>query len=223
MAAIPTRRGFLQQVATGLVIALTLPSMARGQAIRRMTPADIKAVPAAPNAFLRIARDSTVTLYAKHIEMGQGVFTGLATLAAEELDADWSQMRVESALADVKLYANFNMGLQGTGGSSAIFNSYYQLRKAGAAARAMLVAAAAQAWKVDPSQISVARGVISHAASGRKSGFGAFAAAAANMPFPPEPSLKDPANFRLIGSDLRRIDVASAKRHPGPSFRSGTS
>ena len=209
MAAIATRRGFLQQVGTGLVIALTLPSMARGQAIRRMTPADIKAVPAAPNAFLRIARDSTVTLYAKHIEMGQGVFTGLATLAAEELDADWSQMRVESAPADVKLYANFNMGLQGTGGSSAIFNSYYQLRKAGAAARAMLVAAAAQAWKVDPSQISVARGVISHAASGRKSGFGAFAAAAANMPFPPEPSLKDPADFRLIGSDLPRIDVAA--------------
>jgi isoquinoline 1-oxidoreductase beta subunit len=209
MTAQTTRRKFLQQASGSLIIALALPSMARGQTIRRMTAADIRAVPAAPNAFLRIAPDNTVTVIAKHIEMGQGAFTGLATLAAEELDADWSQMRAEAAPANVQLYANFNMGLQGTGGSSAMFNSYYQMRKAGAAARAMLVAAAAQAWKVAPGEITVDRGIIAHAASGRKSAFGAFAAAAAAMPFPPEPQLKDPANFRLIGSNLPRLDTAS--------------
>ena len=209
MADQTTRRGFLNQAGGGLIIAVALPTMTRGQVIRRMGPAEIRVLPAAPNAFLRIAPDNTVTVIAKHIEMGQGAFTGLATLAAEELDADWSQMRAEAAPANVQLYANFNMGQQGTGGSSAMFNSYYQMRKAGAAARAMLVAAAAQEWKVAPGDIKVDRGIISHAASGRKSAFGAFAVAAATMPFPPDPQLKDPASFRLIGSNLPRLDSAS--------------
>ena len=212
MAAPTSRRGFLHQTAGSLVIAMVLPTMARGQAIRRMTPADMRALPAAPNVFLRIAPDSTVTIIAKHLEMGQGVFTGLATLAAEELDADWSQIRVEPAPANVRLYANLNMGQQGTGGSSGMFNSYYQMRKAGAAARAMLVAAAAQEWGVPPGEITVERGIIAHRASGRTSGFGPFAAAAAKMPAPPEPTLKDPANFRLIGTDLPPIDLAAKSR-----------
>ena len=203
-----SRRSFLRQTGGALVIAMVLPNVARGQ-VRRMTPDDIKRVPAAPNAFLRIAPDNTVTVMAKHIEMGQGAYTGLATLAAEELDADWSQMRVEAAPANAALYANFNMGLQGTGGSSSMFNSYYQMRKAGAAARAMLVAAAAQKWGVPPREISVSKGVISHAASRRKSQFGALAAAAARLPFPPEPTLKDPANFSLIGTEFPRIDSAA--------------
>ncbi|MFM6832323.1 MAG: molybdopterin cofactor-binding domain-containing protein [Novosphingobium sp.] len=203
---VTSRRSFLQQATGGLVIAMVLPTMARGQAIRRMTPADVRALPAAPNAFLRIAENDTVTVIAKHIEFGQGAFTGLATLAAEELDADWSQIRVEAAPADLALYANYNMGMQGTGGSSAMFNSYYQMRKAGAAARTMLVAAAAAEWRVPPGEITVAKGIISHAASSRKSGFGAFAAAAAKMPAPADPPLKDPANFRLIGSDLKQIN-----------------
>ena len=99
----------------GLVIALMLPNLARGQGIRRMDAAEIRKLPAAPNAFLRIAPDDSVTIIAKHIEFGQGTYTGLATLAAEELDADWSQVRVEAAPADVTLYANLNMGQQGTG------------------------------------------------------------------------------------------------------------
>ena len=203
-----SRRSFLRQTGAGLVIAMVLPTMARGQ-IRRMTPDDMRKLPAAPNAFLRIAPDNTVTVIAKHIEMGQGVYTGLTTLAAEELDADWSQMRVESAPANVQLYANLNMGMQGTGGSSSMLNSYYQMRKAGAAARAMLVAAAAQKWRVPPGEITVDRGVISHRASGRKSRFGALAAAAAKLPVPPEPTLKDPANFRLIGTEFTRMDSAA--------------
>jgi isoquinoline 1-oxidoreductase subunit beta len=200
-----SRRSVIEQTGASLIIAMVLPTMARAQGIRRLTPEDIRALPAAPNAFLRIAADDTVTLIAKHIESGQGIFTGLATLAAEELDADWGQMRVEAAPANARLYANFNMGQQGTGGSSSIFNSYYQLRKAGAAARAMLVVAASQQWGVPAGEITVDRGVIAHQASGRKSGFGAFTTAAAKLPVPPEPILKDPANFRLIGTSLPPI------------------
>ena len=204
-----SRRDFLALVGGGLVIGIVLPTLARGQAIRRMDAAAMRAVPAAPNAFLRIAADDTVTVISKHIEFGQGPFTGLATLAAEELDADWSQMRVEHSPADVTLYANFNMGQQGTAGSSAMFNSYYQMRKAGAAARAMLVAAAAKEWGVSIEEIQVASGRITHRASGRASTFGPFAEAAAKLPFPSEPTLKDPANFRLIGSELTSIGSAA--------------
>ena len=204
-----SRRTFLAQAGRGLVISMMLPTLARGQGIRRMDPSEMRKLPATPNAFLRIAPDDTVTVIAKHIEFGQGSFTGLATLAAEELDADWSQMRVEAAPADVKLYANLNMGMQGTGGSSAMANSYYQMRKAGAAARAMLVSAAAREWDVPEAEIRVDRGVIAHSKSGRKSGFGAFADAAARVPPPPEPALKDPANFRLIGTELPKIDSAA--------------
>ena len=202
-----SRRALLAQAGGGLVIGLVLPSMARAQAIRRTDPSEFRKVPAAPNAFLRIAPDNTVTVIAKHIEFGQGPFTGLATLAAEELDADWSQMRAEHAPADAVLYANLNMGQQGTGGSSSMANSYYQMRKAGAAARAMLVTAAAQQWGVPAGEITVDRGVIAHAGSSRKAGFGTFTAAAAKLPAPPDPVLKDPAAFRLIGTRLPKLDT----------------
>src|SRR4029434_8552835 len=131
-----------------------------------------------PNAFVRIGADNTVTVLVKHIEMGQGTFTGLPTLVAEELDADWSQIRVEGAPADAKLYNNLFWGAaQGTGGSTALANSYEQLRKAGAAARAMLVSAAAEKWQVPASEIKVSRGTIS--AKGKKATFGELAADAA--------------------------------------------
>ncbi len=103
----------------------------------------------APNTFVRIAPDNSVTVLAKHIEMGQGAHTGLATILAEELDADWGQVRVEAAPADATRYNNLAFGqIQGTGGSTAMANSWEQMRKAGATARAMLVAAAAAEWKV---------------------------------------------------------------------------
>ncbi|MBP1851534.1 xanthine dehydrogenase family protein molybdopterin-binding subunit [Rhizobium halophytocola] len=204
-----TRRSFIARAAGGLVISMFLPTLARAQEIRRLRPEEMREVPAMPNAFLRIGEDDIVTVISKHIEFGQGTFTGLATLAAEELDADWSQMRVESAPADVTLYANLNMGQQGTGGSSGMANSYYQMRKAGAAARAMLVEAAARAWHVPAADITVNRGTIAHAASGRTSGFGAFAGAAALIEIPRDPILKDPATFTLIGSELPKIDTTA--------------
>src|SRR5262249_19453421 len=162
----------------------------------------------APNAFVRIGTDNTVTIVAKHLEMGQGAYTGLATVLAEELDADWGQVRVDSAPADAARYNNLAFGqIQGTGGSSAIANSFEQLRKAGAAARALLVAAAAQAWNVPAGEITVAAGSVKHAKSKKEASFGQLAAAAAKLPVPAEPKLKDPAAFKLIGSELPRVDT----------------
>lgn len=164
----------------------------------------------APNAFVRIGADNSVTVIAKHLEMGQGSYTGLATILAEELDADWSQVRVESAPADAALYNNLLMGpIQGTGGSSAIANSFLQLRRAGAAARAMLVAAAAQAWGVPEGEIAVSAGRLAHEKSRKSGTFGQFAAAAAQLPVPGDVRLKDAKDFALIGRDLPRVDTAA--------------
>jgi isoquinoline 1-oxidoreductase beta subunit len=161
-----------------------------------------------PNAFLRVAPDNSVTVIAKHLEMGQGSYTGLATIVAEELDADWAQIRVESAPADAKLYNNLAFGtVQGTGGSTAIANSWMRLRQAGAAARAMLVAAAAAEWNVPAAEIAVHRGVLGHAASRRQANFGVLAGKAAAQPLPAKVALKDPKDFKLIGQKLPRVDV----------------
>ena len=160
-----------------------------------------------PNAFVRIGADNTVTVIVKHLEMGQGTYTGLPTLVADELDADWSQVRVEGAPADASRYNNLSFGpMQGTGGSTAMANSYEQMRKAGAAARAMLVAAAAQRWSVAPDSIAVQRGVVTHAASNRKANFGALAADAAKLPVPKDVRLKDEKEFIYIGKRAPRTD-----------------
>jgi len=160
-----------------------------------------------PNAFVRIGADSSVTVIAKHLEMGQGTYTGLATLVAEELDAAWPQIRVEGAPADAKLYNNLFWGpAQGTGGSTAMANSFEQLRKAGAAARAMLVSAAAKRWGVPEREITVAKGVVSHQISGRRATFGELAPAAAKLPVPQDVRLKDPKDFVFIGKDAPRLD-----------------
>src|SRR5690242_19884267 len=160
-----------------------------------------------PNAFVRVRGDNTVTVVVKHLEMGQGTFTGLPTLVAEEIDADWSQIRVEGAPADASRYNNLFMGaMQGTGGSTAMANSYEQMRKAGAAARAMLVAAAAERWSVDPGSITVARGLVQHPASNRRASFGQLAASAAKQPVPQDVKLKDPGEFAYIGKRAPRTD-----------------
>src|SRR5215470_5969466 len=160
-----------------------------------------------PNAFVRIGADNTVTVVVKHIEMGQGTFTGLPTLVAEELDADWSQIRVEPAPADAKRYNNLFWGpAQGTGGSTAVANSYEQLRKAGAAARAMLVSAAAQRWNVSANSITVSKGVVFHKPSGRKASFGELAEAASKLPVPEEVKLKDAKDYVYIGKLAPRTD-----------------
>jgi len=161
----------------------------------------------APNAFVRITPDNVVTIVAKHLEMGQGCNTGLATVLAEELDADWAQVRVESAPADATRYNNLSWGpVQGTGGSSSIANSWPQLRKAGATARAMLVGAAADQWSVSPESLTVDKGVVSHAGSGKRATFGELAAGAATRPVPDDVPLKDPKDFKLIGHTVPRVD-----------------
>jgi isoquinoline 1-oxidoreductase beta subunit len=201
-----TRRGFLKGGA-GLALAIVAPTVALaevggpGHAGSAMVDGEFS-----PNAFLRIGTDGTVTVVSKHLEMGQGVYTGLATLVAEELDADWSRVTVEGAPADAKRYSNLFWKAQGTGGSTAIANSYEQMRRAGATARAMLVSAAAQQWKVPASQITVKNGVVSHAASGRKAGFGELAEAAAQLPVPANVKLKNPKDFTLIGRSAPRVD-----------------
>src|ERR1700732_2650861 len=128
----------------------------------------------APNTFLIIGADSTVTVLCKHIEFGHAPFTGMSTLVAEEFDAYWSLVLSYHAPSNPVLYKNLVFGVQGTGGSSAIANSFEQMRKVGAAARAMLVDAAADEWKVPASEITVERGVLRHA-SGREGRFGMFA------------------------------------------------
>jgi isoquinoline 1-oxidoreductase beta subunit len=139
--------------------------------------------------------------------MGQGTYTGLPTLVAEELDADWGQIRVEGAPADASRYNNLFWGpSQGTGGSTAIANSWEQLRTAGATARAMLVAAAAQRWRVPPATITVSRGTVMHKASGRKASFGQLAADAAKQLVPGNIKLKDPKNFVYVGRRVPRTD-----------------
>ncbi|MFC4314919.1 molybdopterin cofactor-binding domain-containing protein [Steroidobacter flavus] len=159
-----------------------------------------------PNAFVRIAEDNTVTVLSKHVEMGQGAYTGLATIVAEELDADWSQIRVEGAPADAKLYNNLAFGpFQGTGGSTAIANSYDQLKNAGATARAMLVTAAANRWKVPANEITIAAGVVQHK-SGKSARFGELVADAAKLPAPTEVKPKDPSAYNRIGKSAPRVD-----------------
>ncbi|MEW8585313.1 MAG: molybdopterin cofactor-binding domain-containing protein, partial [Candidatus Thiodiazotropha sp.] len=150
-----------------------------------------------------------VTVISKHLEMGQGTYTGLATLVAEELDAAWEQVKVVGAPANAKRYRNLFWGeAQGTGGSTAIANSWLQMRKAGAAARSMLVEAAAKQWQVKADEVEVEAGVLSHAASGRSASFGDLAEAAAQQPVPQEVLLKDADEFRLIGKRLPRKDSA---------------
>ncbi len=199
-----SRRGFI--AGTGLVIGVAIaPKLISAAPIGIKAGGDAALTPL--NAFVKIGVDDTVTILSKHIEFGQGPFTGFATLVAEELDADWSQMRAVHSPTDNQVYANFAFGIQGTGGSSSISNAYEQMRKAGAAARAMLVAAAAEEWKVPVSEITVEKGRIKHVGSGRESSFGAFAEKAARQTPPAEPKLKDPKDFILIGSELPKLDT----------------
>ena len=156
--------------------------------------------------FLRIDADGTVTVVSKHIEFGQGSHASLAAMVAEELDADWDKLKVAQAGANAKVYANLDQGAQGTGGSSAIHNSWDQLRKVGAATRAMFVTAAADRWKVHANEISVANGVVAHP-SGQSATFADLVADAAKVTPPGSPKLKDPKAYTLIGTGrVRRKD-----------------
>jgi isoquinoline 1-oxidoreductase beta subunit len=203
-----SRRRFLQGSA-GLTLGFFLPGLADAAAAGpgKAGEGTVGSVHFEPNAFLRIGGDNSVTVISKHLEMGQGTYTGLATILAEELDADWKTVRIEGAPADARRYNNLFWGpAQGTGGSTAMANSWEQLRKAGAAGRAMLVGAAATQWCVPAAEISVRDGVVSHAKSRRRATFGELAELAAKQPVPAALKLKDPKDFRLIGKGVKRKD-----------------
>jgi isoquinoline 1-oxidoreductase beta subunit len=199
-----SRRTFLQ-VTAGAGLTLAISDVPAQMSAPGKTAGAAAAGSFEPNAFLRIGKDNTVTVIVKHLEMGQGVYTGLPTLVAEELDAAWSQVRAEGAPADASRYNNLMWGpAQGTGGSTAIANSWEQYRQAGAAARAMLVAAAAEQWKVPTGTIQVKNGVLMSGT--RKATFGELADAAAKQAVPTAVTLKDAKDFVYIGKDVRRTD-----------------
>ncbi|MEP6689181.1 MAG: xanthine dehydrogenase family protein molybdopterin-binding subunit [Gemmatimonadales bacterium] len=170
----------------------------------------IKPPPAlSPNAFVRIGTDDTITVMLPQAEMGQGVYTSLPMLVAEELEVGLDQVRVEHAPADDRMYANPLLGFQATGGSTSVRAFYEPMRLAGAGARTMLIAAAAQGWSVDPATCRTEKGAVIHKASGRKLSYGQLAEAAAKLPVPAKISLKDPKEFALIGTPAKRLDTPS--------------
>ncbi|MGO9514075.1 MAG: molybdopterin cofactor-binding domain-containing protein [Steroidobacteraceae bacterium] len=215
-AAAPTDPGRRRALKSGgLCIAfLWLGASGTARAIinARRQPGDAAAAagdgnpPFAPNAFVRVDADGSVRLVMPNVEMGQGIYTGACMLLAEELGVGLDQIKVEHAPPSDELYASPLLKEQATGGSSSVRGSWQVLREAGAVARSMLVAAAAERWHVDPSTCSVARGVVSHARSGRKLGFGALAKAAGARPIPDRVALKEAKKFSLIGKPLRRVD-----------------
>ena len=210
--AVPSRRDLLvgaTVVGGALLVGCSVPdALAAGSRFK----------PGAFGPFLKLAADGTVTVVSKHIEFGQGNHAGLAAIVAEELDADWSKVVVEQAPANAKLYGTpMLFGMQGTGGSSAINSSWVLLRTAGAAARAMLVEAAAKTWGVPAAEITVANGIVSHA-SGKQAGFGELVAEAAKVAPPAAPKLKDPKTFTLVGTDRVRRKDSVAKSNGTARF-----
>src|SRR5438093_3472654 len=185
----------------GLLIGLYLPGASKRAAAQERSASAFM-----PNAFLRIGTDERITVIVNHSEMGQGVYTALPMLLAEELDADWSKVGFESAPVDPK-YNHPVFGMQMTGGSSSVWSGFEQFRQAGAAARAMLIAAAAQQWNVDPSKCRTDSGAVFDP-SNRKLTYGQLAAAAAKLTPPAQVPLKDPTTFKLIGKPAKRLDTS---------------
>src|SRR6266851_1279210 len=161
----------------------------------------------APNAFIRVGTDGGVTLIMGQVEMGQGMYTSMPMLLAEELEVGLDQVRLEHAPPDDKRYVNPLFGFQATGGSTSVKGLYLPMRRAGATARTMLIAAAAERWNVEPASCRAERGSVIHAASGRRLGYGALAAAAAELPIPHNVPLKRPEEFKLIGTPAKRLDT----------------
>jgi isoquinoline 1-oxidoreductase subunit beta len=198
-----SRRGFLRAGAAasgGLLLSLSLPFASRnGEAAKVET--------FVPNAFIRIGGDGEVVLTMPYVEMGQGTYTSIPMLIAEELEVDLKQVRLEHAPPNEKLYFNPLLGVQATGNSNAIRGAWQPLRQAGATARSMLVSAAAKRWKVDPSSCRAQSGEVLHVPTGRSVRYGELAADAAGMPVPENVTLKRPEEFKLIGTAAKRLDT----------------
>ncbi|MEI9995258.1 MAG: molybdopterin cofactor-binding domain-containing protein [Rhizomicrobium sp.] len=200
-----SRRTFLGAAAGGgLVLGFHMPL---AQAANTAFGLPAEPGPFAPNAFIRIPRDGKVTLVMPQVEMGQGVYTSISMIIAEELDLAMDSIVLEHAPPSDALYGNPVFQLQATGNSNSIRAFWLPLRKAGAAARAVLVQAAAAQWKVDPANCTTDRNTVLHAATGRKLTYGRLADAAAKLKAPADPPLKDPKHFKLIGRPLKRLDT----------------
>jgi isoquinoline 1-oxidoreductase subunit beta len=199
-----TRRGFLQAGAAaggGLMLSLSLP-LTNGEA----ETADAGGF--APNAFIRIGGDGQIVLTMPYVEMGQGTYTSIPMLIAEELEVDLKQVRLEHAPPNEKLYGNPLLGgIQATGNSNAIRAAWQPLRQAGATARTMLVAAAARRWNVDPASCRAQSGEVLHAPTGRSIKYGDLVGDAARIPVPEDVALKRPQDFKLIGTPAKRLDA----------------
>src|SRR5215213_10307227 len=194
-----SRRGFLQAVAAaggGLMLGVRLP-FAPGEA----AAADTEVF--TPNAFVRIERNGQIVLTMPYVEMGQGTYTSIPMLIAEELEVDLKQVRLEHAPPDEKLYVNPLLGVQATGNSNAIRGAWQPLRQAGATARAMLVSAAASRWNVDPATCRAERGEVIHVPTARRLSYSALVADAARLPIPENLALKRPQDFKLIGTPAK--------------------
>jgi len=206
--AASTRRGFLKSIG-GLVLGFVIPGAGHAAA----------PTPAAPNAFLHIAPDDTVTVMVDRLECGQGVHTALPMLIAEELDADWSRVRAELAPAG-DAYKDPLYGIQMTGSSISVAHSFAHYREIGARARAMLIAAAAERWRVAPEACTTSEGVVIGPA-GQRARYGALADAAMKLPVPATVKLKDAKDFRHIGKPTGRLDArakSSGKQQFGIDF-----
>ena len=199
------RRAFLKAGAAaggGLLLSVRLPVSMRDAEAASPTAADRFA----PNGFIRIGRDGRVTLIVHKAEMGQGVYTSMPMLVAEELEVGLDQVHLEPAPPDHTLYADPLLHQQATGNSTSVRGAWEPLRRAGATGRAMLVSAAAQSWKVDASSCRAERGTVIHVPTGRRVTYGALADAAAKLPVPDTVALKGPKDFRLIGTPAKRLD-----------------
>jgi isoquinoline 1-oxidoreductase beta subunit len=200
------RREFLKAGAAlggGLLISLYVPEF-----VPAAHAADSAAKPVALNAFVRIGTDESVTVISNHSEMGQGIYTSLPMLLNEELEADWTRVRVESSPVDA-VYNHTVFGLMMTGGSTTTNSEYDRFRKMGAMARIMLIAAAAQSWNVDPQTCHAEKGYVIHTSTGRRASYGSFAEAASKIAPPKDIPLKDPKDFTLVGQPTHRLDTPS--------------
>src|ERR1700716_849216 len=200
-----SRRALLTgSLASGFLLAFHLPVRAVNEPVQ---PPDVTEGKFAPNAFIRIDEAGHTTLAMPQVERGQGVYTAVSMILAEELDADFAQVTLEHAPPNDKLYGNPTFGLQVTGNSNSIRAFWKPLRDAGAGARAMLIQAAAQQWNVDPASCTASNGEVTHKESGRKLSYGALAASASSQTPPKDVALKDPKDFALIGKPLKRFDT----------------
>ena len=201
-----SRRTFLRVSAAaggGLLLSFILPRTILSRETAGATTADVFV----PNAFIRIGRDGWVTLIMPYVEMGQGTYTSIPMLIAEELEVDLTQVTLEAAPPDERHYANSIFQIQATGGSTSVRAAWEPLRLAGATARMMLVSAAAQNWKVDPTACHAEKGEVIHATSGRRLKYGALVDTVAMLPIPDRVVLKAPENFTLIGTSAKRLDT----------------